>query len=49
VAAAFLADAERLAAERDADACATSIAALFMSASAPRFDAVAANAIVGLH
>ena len=32
-----------------ASACATSIAALFMSASAPRFDAVAANAIVGLH
>ena len=26
-----------------------SIAALFMSANAPRFDAVAANAIVGLH
>ena len=35
--------------ESRTSACATSIAALFMSANAPRFDAVAANAIVGLH
>src|ERR1700730_6211070 len=33
--------------ESRASACATSIAALFMSANAPRFDAVAANAILG--
>jgi hypothetical protein len=35
--------------ESRVSACATSVAALFMSANAPRFDAVAANAIVGLH
>src|SRR5580692_6408558 len=34
--------------ESRASACAISIAALFMSARAPRFDAVAANAPVGL-
>jgi hypothetical protein len=34
--------------ESRASAFATSIAALSMSASAPRFDAVASNAVVGL-
>src|ERR1700737_1705288 len=34
--------------ESRTSACATSIAALFMSANAPRFDPIAANAVVGL-